>query len=137
MGTFLIRVIINAVAIAITAQLLPGIEVVDNSIGTLLIIGLIFGLVNAIIKPILVFLTCPAVILTLGLFILVINGLMLQITSLLVGHLFRVENFGQAFLGGIIMAIVSIIMEILLGVRDNRGGGRRDDDRVIEYRRLR
>ena len=55
MGKFLLRVIINAIAIAITASLLPGIHVVNRDLGTLLIIGLIFGLINALLKPILSF----------------------------------------------------------------------------------
>ena len=61
MRDFVVRVLINAVAIAITAMIIPSIQVADNSIGTLLIIGLIFGIVNSMLKPILILLTCPAV----------------------------------------------------------------------------
>ena len=84
MMKFLIRVVVNAIAIWITASILPGIQVIDNDLGTLLIIGLIFGIVNALIRPIVMLLTCPAVILTLGLFILVINGLMFWLAAALV-----------------------------------------------------
>ena len=62
MRNFFIRVVINAIAIAITAMVIPNIHVVNNDIGTLLIIGLVFGIVNSLLKPILMFLTCPAVI---------------------------------------------------------------------------
>jgi len=130
MRNFLIRVIINAVAIAITASIMPGIVLGDDGVGTLLIIGLVFGLVNALVKPFLILLTCPAVILTLGLFILVINGAMLMLTSTLLGaeRLF-VDGWGQAILGGIIMSIVSMILEGLLGLDENRSPVSRDIDR--------
>lgn len=122
MRNFLIRVIISAIAISITAYLLPGITLADDSLGALLIIGLVFGIVNAIIKPILLFLTCPAVIITLGLFILVINGVMLMLTASLVPAL-SVDGFGSAFLGGIIMSITSMVLEGLLGISDDQTPG--------------
>ena len=133
MGKFLIRVVINAVAIAITASVLSGIEVKNNDLGTLLIIGLVFGIVNAIIKPILVFMTCPAVILSLGLFILVINGVLLMITDSLVGDRLTVDGFGTAILGGIIMGILGIIMEAVLGLREKDHSKHK---KVIEYKKL-
>ncbi|MBN2305334.1 MAG: phage holin family protein, partial [Anaerolineae bacterium] len=74
MRDFLMRLLINAVALAATAAILPGISVRDNGIGTLLIVALIFGLLNAVLKPALLILSCPLVILTLGLFLLVVNG---------------------------------------------------------------
>jgi putative membrane protein len=126
MRNFLIRVIINAIGIAITAQLLPGITVANNDIGTLLIIGLVFGIVNALVKPILMILTCPAVILSLGLFILVINGLMLLLTASLIPARLTVDGLGSAILGGIVMGIIGIILEALLGVNDDKGKKERD-----------
>src|SRR5258706_5021729 len=81
MRNFFIRVVINAIGIALTAEILPGIHVANNDLGTLLIIGLVFGIVNALLKPLLILLTCPAVILTLGLFLLIINGIMLLVTA--------------------------------------------------------
>ncbi|MBC6937337.1 MAG: phage holin family protein [Chloroflexi bacterium] len=134
MRNFLIRVIINAIGIAITAQLLPGITVADNDIGTLLIIGLVFGIVNALVKPILMILTCPAVILSLGLFILVINGLMLLLTASLIPARLTVDGLGPAILGGIVMGIISIILEALLGVNDKNGGKKEREVIVIERR---
>jgi putative membrane protein len=120
MGKFLLRVIINAIAIAITASLLPGIHVVNQNLGTLLIIGLIFGIVNALLKPILSVLTCPFIILTLGLFIFVINGLMLLLTASLSGGRLIIDGFWWAVLGGIIMGIVGLVLESVLGLRDDK-----------------
>ncbi len=120
MRNFVIRVMINAVAIAVTAMLIPNIQVASSDIGTLLIIGLIFGIVNSLLKPILIFLTCPAVILSLGLFILVINGLMLLITDALVGDRLVIEGgIWTAVLGGIVMALVSMLLEGILRLDDN------------------
>jgi putative membrane protein len=136
MRQFILRVIINAVAVAITAKLLPGFHVASDSLWTLLIIGLIFGLVNAFIRPLLTLLTCPLVMVTLGLFILVINGVLLQITAWIAGDRLKIDNFGWAILGGIIMAVVGLILEVLLGVRGD-GGRRRKQENPIEYRRLR
>ena len=117
MGKFLLRVIINAIAIAITASVLPGIHVVNQDLGTLLMIGLIFGIVNALIKPILSVLTCPFIILTLGLFIFVINGLMLLLTANLSGGRLVIDSFGWAVIGGIVMGIVGLVLESVLGLR--------------------
>lgn len=119
MRNFIIRVIISAIAITITASLLPGITLADDTIGTVLIIGLVFGIVNAIVKPILIFLTCPAVIVTLGLFILVINGAMLMLTASFVEAL-QVDGWGTAIVGGIIMSIVTMIFESIMGLDDDK-----------------
>ena len=120
MSKFLIRVIVSAVAIAVTAAILPGIHVVNNDIGTLLILGLIFGIVNALIKPIVALLTCPFVILTLGLFVLVINGLMLLLTASLSGGRLMVDGLLWAIIGGIIMGIVNMVLEAALGVNNDQ-----------------
>lgn len=110
---FLIRLVINMIALSITAELLPGIAI-NGGAGTLLLIALVFGIVNAVLKPILLVLTCPMVILSLGLFVLVINGVMLLITSALLGDRFVVNGFWTAFLGGIVMGIASIVIEFVL-----------------------
>ncbi|MCA9890987.1 MAG: phage holin family protein [Anaerolineae bacterium] len=121
MRNFIIRVIISAIAITITASLLPGITLANDSLGTVLIIGLVFGIVNAIVKPILIFLTCPAVIVTLGLFILVINGAMLMLTATFVDAL-QIDGWGTAILGGIIMSIITMVFESILGLdKDDKG----------------
>lgn len=110
MRNFVIRIIINAVAIVIAGSLIPGIEV-TNEIGPVLIVGLVITVVNATLRPILTFLTCPAVILTLGLFILIINGILLQIAAYFAGSNFNVDGLGAAFLGGIVMALVNMLLE--------------------------
>jgi len=105
---FAIRFVINAAALGVAAWLLPGIEVDDAQ--ALLLAALIFGLANAFIKPILAFVTCPLMILTLGLFTLVLNALMMGLTSWIAEQIevgFRVDDFWDAFLGAIIVSLVS------------------------------
>ena len=88
MGKLLISWIINAVALAAAAYLVPGITIVGEPAWvTVVVTALIFGLVNALIRPLLKFLTCSLIILTLGLFTLVINGLMLWLSSWMAGSL--------------------------------------------------
>jgi putative membrane protein len=113
MRNFLIRVVINALALAATAYILPGIAV-SSDVGAVLLVALIFGVINAIIKPIVVILTLPATILTLGLFIFVINGLMLLLTSSLSGGRLVVAGLGTAILGGIVMGIAAMLIEAVL-----------------------
>jgi putative membrane protein len=112
---FFIRVIINAAALAITAYIMPGISTPEQ-LGTLLVVAIIFGIVNAIVKPIVIILTLPFTIVTLGLFIFVINGLMLLLTSSLSGGRLVVDGLWTAILGGIVMGIAAMIVEALLRV---------------------
>lgn len=131
MREFLIRVLINAVAIAVAALLIPNIHIADNDISTLLIIGLIFGLVNSLLKPLLLLLTCPAVLLSLGLFIFVINGLMLMITDSLAGDRLTIDGgIFTAIIGGMVMAAVSIALETALKLDDS---AERKQGEVIVY----
>jgi putative membrane protein len=111
---FIIRLVINAVALYVTASILSGIHIANDDVGTLLVIALVFGIVNAFVKPIVKLLTCPLVILTLGLFIFVVNALMLLLTAAIVPDRLTVENFGWAVVGGIVMGIVAIIVEWIL-----------------------
>jgi putative membrane protein len=105
---FIVRLIINMVAILIIAYLFPGLIRVD-SFWTALVTAFLLGIVNAVIRPILVFFTLPLTLLTLGLFLLVINGLMLWLVSLLVSG-FHVGSFWGAVLGAILISIVSWIL---------------------------
>lgn len=127
MRNFIVRVIINAIAISVAAYLLQGIQV-SNDIVPLLIVGVIITIANAVVKPILTLLTCPAVILTLGLFIFVINGLVLWVAADLAGNSLVIDGFWPAFWGGIIMAVVNMILEGLFGIRedDEKGKAKRD-----------
>lgn len=131
MREFAIRVLINAVAIAVTAILIPNIQVANNDITTLLIVGLIFGVVNSLLKPILIVLTCPAVIMSLGLFILVINGLMLLITDALAGDRLVIQGgIWTAIFGGMVMGIVSMFLETVLRLNDNDGAS---EDDIVRF----
>jgi putative membrane protein len=114
MMNLLIRLFVNAAALAVAAWLLGDIWVREpdrnDRIITLLVVAAIFGIVNAIIKPVLTVLTLPITILTLGLFIFVLNALMLMLTSWIAGQIelgFHVEGFWTAVIGAIIISIVS------------------------------
>jgi putative membrane protein len=112
----LLRWLINAVALYLAVQLVPRIEATE-SWQTFAIVALIFGLVNALIRPILQFFTCPLIILTLGLFTLVINALMLLLTGWLAARFgvgFTVEGFGPAFLGALVVSIVSLALTMVV-----------------------
>lgn len=112
-----LRLVVNAVAILITTAILnPHVRIIDNDLGPVIVLAIIIAIANAIIKPILMFLTCPLVLITLGLFVLVVNGLVLLIVDAISANL-EIENFGWAIVAGIIMAIVSIVLETLLGMR--------------------
>jgi len=110
--SFIVHLIINMVAILTIAYLLPKVIWVDGFMPAL-IAAFLLGIVNAIIRPILVFLTLPLTLLTLGLFLLVINGLMLGLVAALVRG-FYVNGFGGAVFGSILISIVSWILSKLL-----------------------
>jgi putative membrane protein len=118
---FLIRVVVNALALGAAAWLLDGIRVTSGGTGrqvlTLLAVGLLFGLVNAVVAPVVKLLSLPFIILTLGLLLLVINALMLLLTSALAQGLdlsFEVDGFGTAVLGSIVITVVSAILNTVL-----------------------
>jgi putative membrane protein len=125
---FLIRLVINAVALAVTAWLLDGITV-SNQIGPLLLVAVLFGLVNAIIKPFVKLISLPLTVATLGLFSIVINALMLLLTSWLTSVIFTSEDFHvdgliTAIIGGIVLGIVATIVEWILdrlGLDEDKG----------------
>ena len=110
--SFIVHLIINMVAILMIAYLLPKVIRVDGFLPALLA-AFLLGIVNAILRPILVFLTLPLTLLTLGLFLLVINGLMLWLVSALVRG-FYVNGFWGAIFGSILISIVSWIFSKLL-----------------------
>jgi putative membrane protein len=106
---FLLKLLISTFAVFITAWLLPGVEV--NMFTTAILVAMVLAFLNAILKPILVFLTIPVTILSLGLFLLVINAFIIQIAGYFVPG-FHVASFWWAFLFGIILSIVTSILEI-------------------------
>jgi len=114
MKGFVIRWILSAIALAITAWLIKGIEI--HGIFSLLVATLVLGILNAIIRPILLILTLPLNFLTLGLFTFVINAIMLEITANVVEG-FEVHGFWAAFIGAIFMSIISTILTYFISDR--------------------
>ena len=115
---FALRLLINAAALWVATRIVPGVTH-SGSGGALLLVALVFGLLNALLRPLLTILSCPLLILTLGLFTLVINAVILLLTSALSGSLgigFHVDGFWAAFLGALVVSIVSILLSIF--VRD-------------------
>jgi putative membrane protein len=118
MTKFLLRWIINAVALYLAVLLLPGIDL-ESGLVSIIWLALIFGLINALFRPLLKFLTCPLIILTLGLFTLVINTFLFWLTSVIgqsfgLGLVINDPVWWNAFLGGLIVTIVSVAMTMIL-----------------------
>jgi putative membrane protein len=119
-----IRAVITAAALAVATALIPGIELGPAStarkVATLVVVAVIFGLVNAILKPIVKMVGCLFYVLTLGLIGLVVNGLLLWLTSWAAGKLklpFHITGFWPAFWGAIIVGVVGWLLGI--GVRED------------------
>ncbi|GAA1483704.1 phage holin family protein [Brachybacterium fresconis] len=132
---FLGHIIVTGLALWVTALILPGMHLGDDSataltqVLTIAAIALILALINTIIKPILSFLTLPITCVTLGLFQLVINTLMLLLTSWvsgLLGLTLDFDTFWWALLAGIIIGILSAIVEAVTGLGDDREDRRRE-----------
>lgn len=115
MMRIIVRFLINALAVWLTAYILPGVEV-SGAIGAIIAV-IAIGLVNAFIRPILSLLTLPLQFLTLGLFTLVLNALMFWLASgvaNLFGGGFEVDGFMSAFIGAIVLSIVSTILSMVI-----------------------
>jgi len=114
----LIRWVIVAFSLFVAAWLVPGIRVEGNAWLIFTVMAVILGLVNAIIRPILALLTCSLIILTLGLFVLVINALTLWLASSIAVNWFHVgfyvDGFWSAFLGALIVSIVSVALSAIV-----------------------
>jgi putative membrane protein len=113
----LLRLLVNAAALAFATWLLDGISLTSDETSSqvlaMLVVALIFGVVNAIVKPLFKLVTLPILLLTLGLFLLVINALMLMLTSWLAGVFgfgWEVDGFWTAVLGALIVSIVSWVL---------------------------
>src|ERR1700746_3180773 len=124
---FILRVLITAVAMLVATWLLAGIEVTASTtlrkIATLVVVALIFGVINAVLKPIVKVLGCFFYIITLGLIGLVVNALLLWLTSWVAGKLnlpFHITGFWPAFWGAIIVGLVSWVLNLLIGDRPQR-----------------
>ncbi len=106
MARALLQIVLNGVAVLIAGYLVPGITYTGSLLG-LLLVGLVVGLVNLVVKPIVTFFSFPLIVVTLGLFYLAINGLMLYVAAWLVPHHLQVSGCGAAVLGGLVVALVN------------------------------
>jgi putative membrane protein len=125
---FLIRLAITAIALWVTTLIVPGVEVTGRSGAdtalTLIVVALIFGVVNAVLKPVIKVFGCVFYLLTLGLFALVVNALLFLLTDWIARGLdlpFHVDGFWAAFWGAIVMAVVSWLISVVVPDRlENR-----------------
>jgi putative membrane protein len=116
MRRFLVRWLLTALALYAAVQLVPGISY-DGNWTTLAGMALVFGLVNALVRPLLTLLSCPLILLTLGLFTLVINGALLLLAAHLAdlfGVRFYVQGFSAAFWGALVISIVSFLVSLFI-----------------------
>lgn len=108
---FLLKLILNALLVLALAYTLGGVSV--NGFGTALLVALVLSILNTIIKPILIFLTLPATIITLGLFLLVINAIIILMADSLVGG-FSVDGFWWALLFSLLLSIIHSVLDSLI-----------------------
>ena len=116
MTSLLLHWLLNAAALWAAAWLIPGLDF-QGTILQLLMVAAVFGLMNSLVRPILTVLTCPLIVVTLGLFTLVINALMLMLTGALSarwGLGFTVSGFWAAFFGGLVVGIASVLLSMFL-----------------------
>ncbi|MFC2171694.1 phage holin family protein [Acidobacteriota bacterium] len=113
MKRFIIHLVINALALFAAIRLVPGIRADDTGFWAIVALALIFGIVNALIRPVLKFLTCPLIILTLGLFLFVLNTFLFYLTGR-IGSIFEVgftvTSIWSAFLGALVVSVVNLIL---------------------------
>ncbi|HLF89392.1 MAG TPA: phage holin family protein [Anaerolineales bacterium] len=117
MNKFIIRWVINAIALYIAVWLVPGVDLASGDWLSFIWLALIFGLLNALVRPLLVFLTCPLIVLTLGLGTLILNTVMLYLTQWVAGFFnigFTLQGFWPAFLGALVISIVSVVLSLVI-----------------------
>jgi putative membrane protein len=108
----LLQIVLNGVALLVAAKLVPGI-VYTGSLPQLLLAGLVLGLLNLLVKPIVTFFSFPLIIVTIGLFYLVINGLILMLVAYFLPHLLQVHGCLPAILGGLVIAAFNWVARVL------------------------
>ena len=116
MNKFILRWIINAVALFLAVRFVPGVHL-QGSWVSIIWLALIFGLINAFLRPLLKLLTCPLIVLTLGLFTLLINTFLFWLTGQIgqaFGIGFTIDSFWPAFLGGLVVTVVSVVLSLIL-----------------------
>lgn len=119
MRSLLLHWAFNAVALWVAAHFIPGLTFTGD-LTQLLLVAAVFGLVNSLLRPVLTVLTCPLIVLTLGLFTLVINAVMLLLTGWISSQWdlgFTVAGFWPAFLGGLVVGLVSLVLSVLFPPR--------------------
>ena len=116
MGSLLLRLVGTALALYVATEVVPGLAYHGPWWG-LLLVALVFGVVNALVRPVVVLLTCPFVILTLGLGLLLINAGMLGLTAWLAGDWLTIEGCLPAVLGALLISVVSFLFNLLVGGR--------------------
>ncbi len=122
MNKLVVRWLITAVALYVAVRLVPGLDY-EGDWTVLAGMALVFGFVNALVRPILTLLTCPLIVVTLGLFVLVINGILLLLAgrfASVLGVSFYVDGFGPAFWGALVVSVVSVALNSVLGEKDQR-----------------
>lgn len=122
---FLLRLAATAAALWAAVEFVPGIAYEGEWWG-LLVVALVFGVVNAVVRPVLFILTCPIVLLTLGLFVFVLNGVMLALTAAIAGSFglqFTVAGLLPAILGALVVGVVSAILNVFVGDPAQARGG--------------
>ena len=118
MRNFVIRLFVNALALSAAAYVVGGIQL-SGEFTDVLIVALVFGLLNALLKPLLIVLSFPVILLTLGLFAFVVNGVMLLVTARLTEHL-AVDGLGSAVLGSLVVSVVSALLGGLLPDKERK-----------------
>ena len=116
MTKFILRWVINAIALFAAIYVVPGV-ILQSSWTSIIWLALIFGLINAFLRPLLKLLTCPLILLTLGLFTLLINTFLFWLTEPVAqffGINLMINDFWSAFLGGLVVTVVSVVMSLIL-----------------------
>lgn len=117
---FVLQLIISTLAVLITAYILPGVKIADNSFFIALIVAAVLAFLNAVLKPIMIILTIPVTIFTFGLFLLVINALIILLAGKLVDG-FHVNGFWSALFFSLILSIITSILEGIKKRDENEG----------------
>jgi len=112
--------LINTLAVLVAVYIVPGIHFRDNSFWTPFVVSLVLGILNTFLRPILVFFALPLLIVTLGLFMLVINALLLYFVGYLLRQHFYVDGFWSAFWGALVISLVSLILNTITGTGTSR-----------------
>jgi putative membrane protein len=112
---FILNWTISTLAVLVAVRVVPGIHFNDETFWTPFVTSLVLGILNTFIRPILMLFSLPLLIFTLGLFRLVINALLLYFVSVLLRRYFVVDSFGAAFLGALVISIVSVLLNLIVG----------------------